>query len=94
MDVLETAELRKFVTDSDIVIAYIPPQFIVPIAKVCVEVGKSMVTSQYTFPEIKALEPECIKKGILILNEIGLDPGIDHLATVKVREEVYSKGGK
>ena len=53
-----------------------------------------MITSQYTFPEIRALEQECIKKGIIILNEIGLDPGIDHLATVKVREEVYAKGGK
>jgi saccharopine dehydrogenase-like NADP-dependent oxidoreductase len=56
LDVLETSELRKFVTDSDIVIAYIPPQFIVPIAKVCAEVGRSMITSQYTFPEIKAME--------------------------------------
>ncbi|CAD8093671.1 unnamed protein product [Paramecium sonneborni] len=94
LDVTETEELRKFVQNSDIVIAYIPPQFIVGIAKICAEVGRSMITSQYTFPEIRALEQECKKKGIIILNEIGLDPGIDHLATVKVKDEVYAKGGK
>jgi len=53
-----------------------------------------MVTSQYTFPEIKALHEEAKKKGILLLNELGLDPGIDHLATIKVRDEVHAKGGK
>lgn len=53
-----------------------------------------MVTSQYTFPEIRALHEEAKKKGILILNELGLDPGIDHLATIKVRDEVHAKGGK
>lgn len=43
---------------------------------------------------MQALDSEVKKKGLIFLNELGLDPGIDHLATMKVIEEVKEKGGK
>lgn len=46
------------------------------------------------FPELVAMDAQARAKGILFLNELGLDPGIDHLATIKVRDEVHAKGGK
>lgn len=53
-----------------------------------------MVTTSYVSPEIKALDEEAKKKGIVVMNEIGLDPGIDHLYAIKTIDEVHSKGGK
>lgn len=53
-----------------------------------------MVTSQYMFPELKAMHDEAVKRNVLFLNEIGLDPGIDHLATYSLHEKLKAKGGR
>jgi saccharopine dehydrogenase (NAD+, L-glutamate forming) len=92
---VEKAEsLKPIVFTSDLVISYVPALFHVGIAKVCLELGKNLVTASYISNEMQALDSEVKKKGLIFLNELGLDPGIDHLATMKVIEEVKEKGGK
>jgi saccharopine dehydrogenase-like NADP-dependent oxidoreductase len=51
-----------------------------------------MVTASYISPEMESLNSAAISAGILILNEIGLDPGLDHLAAMKVIEECKERG--
>lgn len=68
--------------------------FHVGIAKVCLKLKKNMVTASYLTPEMSALNEDAKILGLTFLNEIGLDPGIDHLATMKTVDEVAHKGGK
>jgi saccharopine dehydrogenase-like NADP-dependent oxidoreductase len=64
------------------------------VIKSAIKHKRNVVTTSYISDAIKALEPEVKKAGIVVMNEIGLDPGIDHLYAVKMIEEVHSKGGK
>ena len=80
--------------NSDIVISYIPAIFHPKVAQICLEEKKHMVTASYISPDLAKLDQECKEKGLIFLNEVGLDPGIDHLATFKVIDEVKEKGGK
>lgn len=58
------------------------------VAKACLEVGRNMITASYISKEIGELDKQVKEKGLVFLNELGLDPGIDHLATMKVIDEV------
>jgi saccharopine dehydrogenase-like NADP-dependent oxidoreductase len=63
--------------DVDVVIDLLPPMFVGKVAKLCVEKGVPLVNTFYAIPEVKALEAEARKKGVTILPEFGMDPGID-----------------
>jgi len=53
-----------------------------------------MITASYISKDMAALNQQAIDKGLTFLNEVGFDPGIDHLSTMKVLDEVNSHGGK
>ncbi|MDP4291685.1 MAG: saccharopine dehydrogenase C-terminal domain-containing protein, partial [Bacteroidota bacterium] len=55
---------------------------------------KNMVTTSYVKPEMQALNEEAKAAGIIILNELGLDPGIDHMSAMRIIDTIHSKGGK
>ena len=75
-------------------ISYVPAFLHIHIAKVCLDKKKNLVTASYVSPEMNELNEEAKKNDLIFLNELGLDPGIDHLATMKIVNEVYEKGGK
>lgn len=83
-------EIRK----ADVVISMLPATLHLPVAKECLEQKKNLVTASYVSRQMKDLDAEVKKAGIIFLNEIGLDPGIDHLSAMKVIDEVKAKGGK
>ena len=58
------------------------------------EYRKSLVTTSYVQPEMQALDEAAKKAGVLLLNEIGLDPGIDHMSAMKIIDHIHNKGGK
>lgn len=64
------------------------------VAKPCIEAGKHLVTASYISPEMRALHEEVKSKDLIFFNEVGLDPGIDIMSTMKVKDEVESRGGK
>jgi len=66
----------------------LPPFLHMKIAKPCLEAGKNMVTASYISPEMRALDEEVKSKNLIFFNEIGLDPGIDIMSTMKVKDEV------
>jgi saccharopine dehydrogenase-like NADP-dependent oxidoreductase len=76
------------------VISLVPYTFHVQIAKLCIKLKKHMVTTSYVSKAMEDLDRAAIDAGILILNEIGLDPGIDHMSAMKIIHEVERKGGR
>lgn len=80
--------------NADIVISMLPPAMHIKIAKDCITLQKHMVTASYVSEEMKKLNGKAKKAGIVIMNEIGVDPGIDHLSAMRVIDEVKEAGGK
>ncbi len=87
-------ELNQMVQDVDLVVSMIPPSMHVVIAKACLKHRVNMITTSYISPEMKALNEEAIKVGIIILNEIGEDPGIDHMGAMQMINQIRLEGGK
>jgi saccharopine dehydrogenase (NADP+, L-glutamate forming) len=85
--------LRDEVKDADLVISMVPYAFHTLIARFCIEFKKQMVTTSYVSEEMKGLDEDAKNAGVLILNEIGLDPGIDHMEAMRIIHEVEAKGG-
>lgn len=94
LDVTDDAALDKVLADNDVVISLIPYIFHPNVVRSAIRTKTDVVTSSYISPALKELEPEINKAGITVMNEIGLDPGIDHLYAVKTIDEVHRAGGK
>ena len=86
--------LTEALQPGDIAISMLPADQHVGIAKACLAKGANFVSSSYIAPEMRALDPEFKAKGLVSVNEVGLDPGIDHLYAVKTIEEVHAEGGE
>ena len=86
--------LRDEVANADLVLSMVPYAFHPKVAKYCIDFRKQMVTTSYVSEIMKNLDDEAKKAGILILNEVGLDPGIDHMEAMRIIHEVEEKGGE
>ena len=87
-------ELDEMVKGMDLVVSMIPPSMHVIVAKACIKHGVDMLTTSYVSPEMQALNDEALKAGIVILNEIGEDPGIDHMGAMQMIHQAKSENGK
>ncbi|KAL3270243.1 hypothetical protein HHI36_009299 [Cryptolaemus montrouzieri] len=85
--------LQEMVSKVDCVVSIVPANLHHIIAKACVEEKTHMVTASYMNDQIQELHNQAINAGITILNEVGLDPGIDHLLALDCIQEVKSQGG-
>ena len=92
MDDPET--LEKLVGEYDITVSLLPYKFHAAVARVCLRYGKPLVTTSYVQPEMQALDSAAMKAGVILLNEIGLDPGIDHMSAMKIIDHIHKRGGK
>jgi saccharopine dehydrogenase-like NADP-dependent oxidoreductase len=90
----DTDTLEKLVNEHDIAVSFLPYRYHTLVAKVCIKCKKPLVTTSYVQPEMQALDESAKKAGVIILNEIGLDPGIDHMTAMKVIDHIHDKGGK
>jgi saccharopine dehydrogenase (NADP+, L-glutamate forming) len=86
--------LKKEIADADIIISMVPYSFHPKVAKYCIDYNKHMVTTSYVSEVMQNLDDEAKKAGILILNEVGLDPGIDHMEAMRIIHDVEEKGGE
>jgi spermidine synthase len=94
LDVNATDALEAMVADHDLVISLIPYTHHADVIKAAIKGRSHVVTTSYVSPSMVELDEEAKKAGIVVMNEIGLDPGIDHLYAIKTIDEVHSKGGK
>ncbi|MEI6854232.1 MAG: saccharopine dehydrogenase C-terminal domain-containing protein, partial [Bacteroidota bacterium] len=90
----DEATLDVMISQNDVVVSLLPYAFHVMVAKHCVKHKKNMVTTSYVKPEMRELDIPAKEAGIIILNEIGLDPGIDHMSAMRIIDKVHAQGGK
>ena len=90
----DSDKLDQMVAEHDLVVSLLPYTFHVTVAKVCIKYKKHMVTTSYVSDEMKALDKAAKNAGILILNEIGVDPGFDHMTAMRIIDKVHADGGK
>ncbi len=93
LDVSDDAALDTEVGRSDLVISLIPYTYHATVIKSAIRKKTNVVTTSYVSPSMQELEPQVKEAGITVLNEIGLDPGLDHLYAIKTIEEVHKEGG-
>lgn len=93
-DVNNSEERKALINSHDLAISMLPARMHIEVAKDCIYFKKNMVTASYVSDEMRALEQEAIEAGVIIMNEIGVDPGIDHLSAMKVIDEIKDQGGK
>ena len=93
LDANNAEELNTAIGNADVVVSLLPPSLHILAAKACLKQGKHLVTASYVSPEIKALDAEAKAKGLVFLNECGLDPGIDHMSAMQVIDRIKKHGG-
>ncbi|WP_411029000.1 saccharopine dehydrogenase family protein [Spongiimicrobium sp. 3-5] len=94
LDIFNDKERRKAIQESNIVVSMLPARFHIKVATDCVAFGKDLVTASYVSEELKTLDAEAKEKGIVLMNEIGVDPGIDHMSAMQIIDTIREKGGK
>jgi len=94
LNVSDNVQLEKLVSESDVTVSLLPYAYHVKVAKLCIKHKKHLVTTSYVSDEMHKLDDKAKDAGVLLLNESGLDPGIDHMSAMRVIHGVESKGGK
>lgn len=94
LDVFNDRQRKEAVKNSDIVISMLPARYHINVAKDCIEFGKHMVTASYISDEMQSLDTKAKSKDLVFMNEIGVDPGIDHMSAMQVIDRIRDKGGK
>lgn len=94
LDVFDAAAVEEVVSKATLVISFIPPPLHMRVLPICVKLGVNVATSSYISPQMLELNAEATRKGMVILNECGLDPGLDILGTMKVVHEAKAAGHK
>lgn len=92
-DITNDLTRKELIQNCDLVISMMPAFLHILIARDCVHYGKHLLTASYADDEIKLLANEAKSKGIILLCEMGLDPGIDHMSAMQLIEEIKQKGG-
>ncbi|MFP4555831.1 MAG: saccharopine dehydrogenase C-terminal domain-containing protein [Bacteroidales bacterium] len=93
-DVNNEEVLSDLVNKNDITVSLLPWIFHPLVARYCLKHKKNMVTTSYVKPEMKAMDKQAKDADVIFLNEIGLDPGIDHMSAMRIIDQIHEKGGK
>lgn len=94
LDIFKDAERKKAIQHSDIVVSMLPAFLHFTVAQDCIMFEKHLVTASYISEELKTLDKKAKEKGLVFMNEIGLDPGIDHMSAMQIIDRIREKGGK
>jgi saccharopine dehydrogenase-like NADP-dependent oxidoreductase len=94
LDVFDKQSRSDAIKIADIVVSMLPARFHIEVAKDCIKFGKNMVTASYISKEMQALDSSAKNKGLIFMNEIGVDPGIDHMSAMQVIDRIREKGGE
>ncbi|HRM12512.1 MAG TPA: saccharopine dehydrogenase C-terminal domain-containing protein [Flavobacterium sp.] len=94
LDIFDEDQRKKAIQIADIVISMLPAHLHIEIAKDCVIYKKHLVTASYVSDAMKELDAAAKENNLIFMNEIGLDPGVDHMSAMKVIDEIKDKGGK
>ena len=93
-DVFNEEQRAKEVEKADVVLSLLPASMHVLVAEDCVKYTTSLVTASYISDKMEALDEAAKEAGIILLNEVGVDPGIDHMSAVETIDRIHDRGGK
>ena len=94
LNINKIEDRRKQIAEADIVISMLPAFLHSIVAEDCLELAKNLVTASYISDEMLKMNAEVKKKGLVFMNEIGLDPGIDHMSAMRIIDRIRDEGGK
>lgn len=93
LNLQDEAGLEEFIKNCDLAISLVPPAMHTLVARICIKHKKQMVTTSYVSDEMQKLDGPAREAGVTVLNEIGVDPGIDHMSAMRIIDAVHKKGG-
>ncbi len=93
-DVFDEPSRRKEIAAADLVISLLPARLHYMVAETCVELSTNLATASYLSPEIMKLDEAAREKGIVLMNECGVDPGIDHMSAMQMLARINEEGGE
>lgn len=93
-DITNDTQRRELIQAHDLIISMLPAHMHTQVAKDCVHFGKHMATASYVSKDMQSLHDDAVQKGLLLLNECGLDPGIDHASAMQVIDTIKAQGGQ
>ncbi len=91
---LDPEERRPYIEKADLVISMLPARYHPDVAEDCIKYKKNLITPSYVSPRMKELHQKAVDAGITIMNEIGVDPGIDHMSAMRVIDDIRDAGGE
>ena len=94
LDIFDQNQRKELVQKADIVISMLPAHLHIEVAKDCIAHKKHLVTASYISDAMQELDAAAKENNLIFMNEVGLDPGIDHMSAMKVIHEIKAKGGK
>ncbi len=94
LDIFNDEQRANAIKNAHIVISMLPARFHPIVAKDCIAFGKHMVTASYISEEMKAFDSDAKTKGIIFMNEVGVDPGIDHISAMHVLDKIRAQDGE
>lgn len=94
LDASKTNDRRDVINRHDVVVSLLPPQMHLEVAQDCISLGKHMVTASYVSKQVFRLGDEARQRALVFMNELGLDPGIDHMSAMQRIHQIKGKGGK
>jgi saccharopine dehydrogenase-like NADP-dependent oxidoreductase len=94
LDASKENDRRDLIKRHDVVVSLLPPQMHLEVAQDCIQLGKHMVTASYVSKQIFRLGDDARQRALVFMNELGLDPGIDHMSAMQRIHEIEAKGGK
>ncbi len=94
LDIFDKESRSNAIDNADIVVSMLPARYHIEVAKDCITYGKNMVTASYITDEMQALDIKARPKGLIFMNEIGVDPGIDHMSAMQVIDKIRNEGGE
>ena len=94
LDASKTNDRRDVINRHDVVVSLLPPQMHLEVAQDCISLGKHMVTASYVSKQVFRLGDEARQRALVFMNELGLDPGIDHMSAMQRIHKIKAQGGK
>lgn len=94
LDILNDVARREAIKNATIVISMLPAHLHIEVAKDCILFKKNMVTASYVSDAMQLLDADVKANNLIFMNEIGLDPGLDHMSAMKIIDDIKQKGGK
>jgi saccharopine dehydrogenase (NADP+, L-glutamate forming) len=93
-DVFDVYQRGKEISKADVVISLLPETLHIHLIEDCLENKVHLVTASYVSDEMRSYHESAIESDVILLNEMGLDPGIDHMETMRLITRIKDKGGK